>query len=63
MKALVLGAEGTLGRALCEFLASSDGGAWEVEPLGRSQCDITDATAVLRPLRNAQPDVVFNPAA
>jgi dTDP-4-dehydrorhamnose reductase len=63
MKALVLGAEGTLGRALCDFLPSSDGGAWEVEALGRSQCDITDATAVLRTVRSAQPDAVFNSAA
>lgn len=63
MKALVLGAEGTLGRALCEFLPSSDGGGWEVEGLGRKECDITDAAAVLRTVRNAQPDVVFNAAA
>jgi dTDP-4-dehydrorhamnose reductase len=63
VKALVLGAEGTLGRALCELLPSSDGGGWEVESLGRGQCDITDATAVLRVVRNAQPDVIFNAAA
>lgn len=63
MKALVLGAEGTLGRALCEFLPSAEGGNWEVESLGRKECDITDAAAVLRAVRNAQPDVVFNTAA
>jgi dTDP-4-dehydrorhamnose reductase len=63
VKALVLGAEGTLGRALCEFLPSSDGGGWEVEGLGRAGCDITDAAVVLRTVRNAQPDVVFNAAA
>jgi dTDP-4-dehydrorhamnose reductase len=63
VKALILGAEGTLGRALSEFLPSSDGGGWEVEGLGRADCDITDAAAVLRTVRNAQPDVVFNAAA
>ena len=46
MKALVLGATGTLGQALAAFLPTPEGGAWEVAARGRGQCDITSATSV-----------------
>lgn len=63
MKALVLGANGCLGKALTELLPTHDGGGFEVEARGRGECDVTDATATARIIAEAEADVVFNAAA
>ena len=63
MKALVLGAQGTLGQALIEVLPTNDGGGFEVETRSRAQCDVADANAVVRAITEAEADVVFNAAA
>ena len=63
MKALVLGATGTLGQALVGFLPTAEGGSWEVTARGRGECDITNAAVVTRAIREVRPDVVFNAAA
>jgi dTDP-4-dehydrorhamnose reductase len=67
MRALVLGAGGTLGQALATFLPQDlgpgQGGPWLVEALGRAQCDVEDPAAVAAALDRARPDVVFNAAA
>ena len=61
MRALVLGAEGNLGRATVALLGSRPG--WHATGLGRGDCDITDAAAVLRRIRRERPDVVILAAA
>ena len=58
MRALVVGAEGQLGRALVARLGADL--AWAG---GRSALDVTDAAAVERCLAEARPEVVFNAAA
>lgn len=58
MRALVVGAEGQLGRALVARLGSDL--AWAG---GRCELDVTDAAAVERCLAEARPEVVFNAAA
>jgi dTDP-4-dehydrorhamnose reductase len=63
VKALVLGAQGTLGQALIEVLPTNDGGGFEVETRDRAQCDVADANAVVRAITEAEADVVFNAAA
>lgn len=63
MKAVVLGAKGTLGQALTAYLPTEPGGAWQVTALGRADCDVTDPAAVARALDGLRPDVVFNPSA
>ena len=63
MKAVVFGANGTLGQALTAFLPTAEGGAWTVNGLGRAECDVTDTAAVTRALEGLRPDVVFNPSA
>jgi dTDP-4-dehydrorhamnose reductase len=63
MKALVLGATGTLGQALVALLPTAEGGGWQVVARGRGDCDVTDPGAVKRALAEAAVDVVFNAAA
>ncbi|MBC8132127.1 MAG: dTDP-4-dehydrorhamnose reductase [Deltaproteobacteria bacterium] len=63
MKALVLGANGCLGKALTELLPTHDGGGFEVEGRGRAECDVTNPTAAARIISEAEADVVFNAAA
>lgn len=58
MRALVVGADGQLGRALVARLGADL--AWAG---GRSELDVTDAAAVERRLAEARPEVVFNAAA
>ncbi len=58
MRAVVLGAEGQLGRALVRQL-----GARCVLAGGRAQLDVCDAHALERALRETRPDVIFNAAA
>lgn len=58
MRALVTGASGQLGRALVSRLGEAV--IWHG---GRGELDICDAEAVLRLVRDARPDVVFNAAA
>jgi dTDP-4-dehydrorhamnose reductase len=61
MRALVLGAAGTLGQALVARLAEH--GFADVRALGRGDCDIADPERVLTAVEAASPDVVFNAAA
>jgi dTDP-4-dehydrorhamnose reductase len=63
MKALVLGANGTLGQALCAWLPGAEGGGWQVHARGREACDIGSAEQVARALDESRADVVFNTAA
>jgi dTDP-4-dehydrorhamnose reductase len=63
MRALVLGANGTLGQALCAFLPTVEGGGWQVHARGRDGCDIERAEAIERALDESTADVVFNTAA
>jgi dTDP-4-dehydrorhamnose reductase len=58
--ALVLGARGTLGVALCEELAAS---GWLVTAVGHAECDIRDAAAVGALFDRVSPSVAFNAAA
>lgn len=60
-RAVVFGAEGTLGRALVAHLPEAQvavAGAF-----GRAECNILDASAVRERLQALRPDVVFNAAA
>ncbi|MFG0296652.1 MAG: dTDP-4-dehydrorhamnose reductase [Maioricimonas sp. JB045] len=57
MRAAIIGARGQLGTELTTLLGD------EVVPLTRDELDITDQPAVLRTLREVQPDVVINAAA
>ncbi|MFC4293247.1 dTDP-4-dehydrorhamnose reductase [Sphingorhabdus arenilitoris] len=59
MKALVFGGAGQLGRAL----QRAAGDEWQVDALGRSECDITDAAATTAAIANSGADVVINAAA
>jgi dTDP-4-dehydrorhamnose reductase len=63
MKALILGAGGTLGRALAALLPKENGGAFDVVALERSACDISDAAAAARAVEESRADVIFNAAA
>jgi dTDP-4-dehydrorhamnose reductase len=63
MKALVLGANGTLGRALIAFLPGASPGGWQIVARARADCDLTNAGAVRRTIEDVRPDVVFNAAA
>lgn len=58
MKALVVGADGQLGRELVARLQGDL--VWSG---GRAELDVTNANAVLTVLERARPDVVFNAAA
>lgn len=60
MKALVLGAGGTLGRALVDELPAR---GYQVEALPRAACDVGDPSSVDRAFANHRPQVVFNAAA
>lgn len=61
-KALVLGgATGLLGQALVAVLNKSQN--WQVESLGRSDCNIFDEPTLAAFLKDHQPDVVFNTVA
>jgi dTDP-4-dehydrorhamnose reductase len=60
-KAVVLGARGTLGLALCEHLPAA---GWSVgAAIGRAECDIRDEAALRALLEGLRPAVVFNAAA
>ena len=61
MRALVLGAEGLLGRTLCQGLPAE--GMLLAAGLGRRDCDIVDQDAVRRAIAELRPEVVFNAAA
>ncbi len=58
--ALVLGARGSLGLALCEELAKA---GWSVTAAGHADCDIRDAGAVAALVARVAPAAVFNSAA
>ena len=58
--AVVLGAAGLVGGALCDELAAA---GWRVVAATRDICDIRDAAAVRAVCRAARPTVVFNAAA
>jgi dTDP-4-dehydrorhamnose reductase len=58
--ALVLGARGTLGVALCQEMERL---GWAVAAVGRGECDIRDAAAVGALVDRVRPSVVFNAAA
>ncbi len=58
--ALVFGAGGLVGSALCEELRRA---GWRVVAAPRSACDIRDTTAVRALCEEARPAVVFNAAA
>lgn len=62
MRILLLGARGQLGRALFSALCR-DYPHWQVTPLGRAECDITDPRALIGALERHQPDVILNGAA
>lgn len=62
MRILLLGARGQLGRALFSALCL-DYPHWQVTPLGRAECDITDPGALIGALERHQPDVILNGAA
>lgn len=59
MKALIFGAGGQVGRALIDTAPQGS----SVIALDRDGCDVTDAGAVARAVREAEPDLVFNAAA
>jgi dTDP-4-dehydrorhamnose reductase len=63
MRALVLGANGTLGQALCAYLPTAEAGSWQVDARGRSGCDIANPAEVERALTESRAEVVFNTAA
>ena len=63
MKALILGANGSLGTALRIHLPTPNGGAWQVDSRGRDRCDLENAAHIERALDESEPDVVFNTAA
>jgi len=58
--ALVLGAHGLLGSALCRTLP---GAGWRLMAASHADCDIRDGAALRALLARARPDVVFNAAA
>jgi dTDP-4-dehydrorhamnose reductase len=58
--ALVFGARGTLGVALCQEMERL---GWSVAAVGRGECDIRDATAVGALVGRVKPTAVFNAAA
>jgi dTDP-4-dehydrorhamnose reductase len=58
--ALVLGARGTLGVALCQELERL---GWAVAARGHAECDIRDPAAVGALVASASPAAVFNAAA
>lgn len=62
MRILLLGARGQLGRALFSALCR-DYPHWQVTPLGRAECDITDPGVLIGALERHQPDVILNGAA
>ena len=59
MKALILGADGQLGRAL-QVAAPGDA---VVVALGRAGCDLADRDAIRRVVAETAPEVIFNAAA
>jgi dTDP-4-dehydrorhamnose reductase len=61
MRAIVLGARGTLGQALAAHLPAH--GVTVVGAYGRDECAITDGDRVRAVLRQTNPDVLFNAAA
>jgi dTDP-4-dehydrorhamnose reductase len=61
MRAIVLGARGTLGQALADHLPAH--GVEVVGAFGRAECPITDGERVRAVLRQTNPDVLFNAAA
>jgi dTDP-4-dehydrorhamnose reductase len=63
MKALILGANGTLGQALVAFLPGVNPGRWNIVARTRADCDLADAAAVRWTIEEVRPDVVFNAAA
>lgn len=58
--AVVLGAAGLVGGALCDELT---GAGWRVVAATRAACDVRDPAAVRALCRDARPAVVFNAAA
>jgi dTDP-4-dehydrorhamnose reductase len=60
MRAIVLGAAGTLGRALAEILPTR---GLDVTALPRAQCDVTDPASIERAFAELRPELVFNAAA
>jgi dTDP-4-dehydrorhamnose reductase len=59
MRALLLGADGKVGRSLCSTVPQDV----ELLALGRAKCDITDPDQVFRAISEAGPTIVINAAA
>jgi dTDP-4-dehydrorhamnose reductase len=59
-RAVVLGARGTLGAAICQELERL---GWSTLACGHAECDISDGAAVSALIESAAPAVVFNAAA
>ncbi|PEQ10956.1 dTDP-4-dehydrorhamnose reductase [Novosphingobium sp. PC22D] len=59
MKALITGASGQLGRALCSLVPAT----WQVDAVDRNALDLADTRAVGETVRAGRYDVVFNAAA
>ena len=53
-RALVLGANGTLGQALCAYLPTAEAGSWQVEARDRGGCDIANPAEVERALTESR---------
>ncbi len=59
VRILVFGAQGQLGREVCELLKENH----QIIPLTRAQVDITDLDRVLRVIEEISPQVIINAAA
>lgn len=59
MKAILIGANGQLGRALERTLNAS----FELEAISRNECDLSDSASLVRLLERTRPDLIVNAAA
>lgn len=62
MKILVFGKDGQLGKAFQKMLAAS-AGSHQIQYVGRTECDLNDATKISALLNRYQPNLVINAAA
>ncbi|BEI34768.1 dTDP-4-dehydrorhamnose reductase [Polynucleobacter sp. HIN6] len=64
MNILVFGKDGQLGKAFQgAFEAQKFGASHDIQYVGRAQCDLSDADAVMNLLHETQPQLIFNAAA